>query len=46
MRPFETHSWFGSQPETRYGNEQTIKGEMSFSSDGTLATINPDLRRA
>ncbi len=46
MRPFETHSWFGSQPETRYGNEQTIKGEMSFSSDGTLATINPNLKRA
>ncbi len=46
MQPFETHSWFGSVPETRYGNEQTIKGEMSFSADGKLASVNPNLKRA
>lgn len=45
MRPYETHSWFGSEPETRYGNEQRINGTMRFSSDGTLESIDPALKR-
>ncbi len=46
MRPYETHSWFGSDPETRYGNSQTVRGTMKFNQDGSLASIDPDLRRA
>lgn len=45
MRPYETHSWFGSQPETRYGNDQKINGTMRFSSDGQLESIDPALKR-
>lgn len=44
MRPYETHSWFGSEPETRYGNSQTVRGTMRFSQDGALASINPDIK--
>lgn len=46
MRPFETHSWFGSQPETRYGNDQKINGTMKFSQGGELESIDPDMKRA
>lgn len=45
MRPYETHSWFGSEPETRYGNEQRINGTMRFSSDGQLESIDPALAK-
>ncbi len=46
MQPFETHSWFGSQPETRYGNEQSISGTMTFTAAGELASIDPALKKA
>lgn len=46
MRPYETHSWFGSQPETRYGNEQRISGTMRFSQGGQLESIDPDIKRS
>lgn len=45
MQPYETHSWFGAQPETRYGNEQRISGTMHFSSDGQLQSIDPAIQR-
>ncbi len=46
MRPYETHSWFGSQPETRYGNAQKVTGTMRFSSSGQLESMDPVLERA
>lgn len=45
MQPYETHSWFGAQPETRYGNEQRVSGTMHFSSDGQLQSIDPAIQR-
>lgn len=45
MQPYETHSWFGAQPETRYGNEQRVSGTMHFSSGGQLQSIDPAIQR-
>lgn len=45
-RPYETHSWFGTQTETRYGNYETINGTLTWDSDNDLVKTDPSLRRA
>lgn len=45
MRPFETHSWFGQQPETRYGADKTISGTITFAANNQFSSITPALTR-
>lgn len=44
-RPYETHSWFGVQTETRYGNDETIRGTMTFADDNSVSHIDPAISR-
>lgn len=44
-RKFETHSWFGSQPETRYGNNETITGSITWSDANEIANSSPKIER-
>lgn len=43
-RPFETHSWFGKETETRYGNNETIKGTITWNDRNEIAAIDPAIR--
>lgn len=45
MRPFETHSWFGQQPETRYGADKVITGTITYTANNQFESITPQLRR-
>lgn len=44
-RKYETHSWFGSQPETRYGNNETIKGSITWSDSNDISHSVPNIER-
>lgn len=44
-RKFETHSWFGSQPETRYGNNETITGSITWSDGNEISNSSPKIER-
>ncbi len=44
-RQFETHSWFGIAPETRYGNYETIKGTVTWNDDNEISSMNPSIER-
>lgn len=43
VRPFETHSWFGSEPETRYGNYEKIEGTLSINAKNEVTSSNPPI---
>lgn len=45
-RPFETHTWmFGIGSETRYGNYETITGQISWSSDNAITATTPNMHQ-
>lgn len=44
-RKFETHSWFGSQPETRYGNNETITGSITWNDSNEISNSSPKIER-
>lgn len=44
-RPYETHSWFGVESETRYGNYERISGTITWGSDDKVASTNPEIKR-
>lgn len=44
-RPFETHSWFGVDAETRYGNPERVSGTISWSADDKIEATDPALKR-
>lgn len=44
-RPYETHSWFGLEPETRYGNYETIDGTIAFNPDNSVASTDPAITK-
>lgn len=44
-RPYETHSWFGVQAETRYGNYETITGSITWAENDTIASIEPSIKQ-
>ena len=44
-RKFETHSWFGQEPETRYGNYETIRGTITWNSSNEVSGSNPKIER-
>ncbi len=44
-RPYETHSWFGQEPETRYGNYETIDGTMTFNASNEVLSTDPVITR-
>lgn len=43
VRPFETHSWFGGEPETRYGNYERIDGTILINDKGEVVSTNPPI---
>lgn len=43
VRPFETHSWFGGEPETRYGNYEKIEGTILVNDKGDVVSTNPQI---
>ncbi len=44
-RKYETHSWFGQEPETRYGNNETINGTITFDSSNKVSSSNPSIKQ-
>lgn len=44
-RPYETHSWFGVESETRYGNYENVTGTISWTDDDKIASTDPALKR-
>ena len=44
-RMFETHSWFGFEAETRYGNYETVKGTISWNDSNEMAGSDPKIER-
>lgn len=44
-RPFETHSWFGVEMETRYGNDETINGTMTYNDQNQVIAIDPAIKQ-
>lgn len=44
-RPFETHSWFGVDAETRYGNYERISGTMTWDDSDQIQSTDPVLKR-
>ncbi len=44
-RPYETHSWFGIETETRYGNVERITGTITWTSSNTIESTDPQLRQ-
>lgn len=44
-RPFETHSWFGVEMETRYGNDETINGTITYNDANQVIAIDPAIRQ-
>lgn len=44
-RLFETHSWFGSEPETRYGNYETLEGTITFNASNEMISSSPSVTK-
>lgn len=44
-RKFETHSWFGFESETRYGNYETVKGTISWNDSNEMSGSDPRIER-
>lgn len=44
-RKFETHSWFGFESETRYGNYETVKGTISWNDSNEMSGSDPKIER-
>lgn len=44
-RKFETHSWFGFESETRYGNYETVKGIITWNDSNEIAGSDPKIER-
>lgn len=44
-RPYETHSWFGQEPETRYGQYEKISGQIAFNESDSISSITPDIKK-
>lgn len=44
-RKFETHSWFGFEAETRYGNYETVKGTITWNDSNEMSASDPKIER-
>lgn len=44
-RPYETYYWFGSIPDTRYGESQKVSGEIQWNSSNTIESTAPTIKK-
>lgn len=45
-RRYQTVTWFGSTPETRYGDTETITGTVKWNENGDMVAISPNIKKA
>lgn len=45
-RRYQTVTWFGSTPETRYGETETITGTIKWNENGDIVAISPNIKKA
>ena len=43
VRPFESHSWFGGEPEVRYGNYEKLDGSILMNDKNEVVSTNPPI---
>lgn len=41
VRPFESHSWFGGEPDVRYGNYEKISGSVTVNDKNEVESSDP-----
>lgn len=44
-RPYETYYWFGSIPDTRYGESQKVSGEIQWNSSNSIESATPSIKK-
>jgi len=44
-RPFETYYWFGSIPDTRYGEYTTISGSITWNDSNQIVSSDPSIKK-
>lgn len=44
-RPYETYYWFGSIPDTRYGESQKVSGEIQWNSSNSIESTVPSIKK-
>ena len=44
-RPYETYYWFGSIPDTRYGDYTSITGEIQWNSSNSIESTSPTIKK-
>lgn len=44
-KPYETYYWFGSVPETRYGDPQKVTGTITWNSSNAIASSSPAIKK-
>lgn len=44
-RPYETYYWFGSIPDTRYGESQKVSGEIQWNSSNAIESTAPTIKK-
>lgn len=44
-RPFETYYWFGSIPDTRYGEYTTITGSITWNDSNQITSADPSIKK-
>lgn len=44
-RPYETYYWFGSIPDTRYGEARKVSGEIQWNSSNDIESSSPSIKK-